>query len=54
MNEKEVKALINRLMKIIERQLDYCDKMERRLYNVDRQISVLQYRLGKIEGMNDE
>lgn len=54
MNEKEMIAHIKILTKIIEKQNEYSEQLQRKNYNTERQISVLHYKLAKIEGMKDK
>lgn len=54
MNEKEMVAHIKMLTKIIEKQNEYAERLTRSFYNMDRQISVLHFKIGKLEGMKSE
>ncbi len=54
MNEKEMVLHIKALTKIIEKQADFNEKLQRNFYNIERQISVLHFKLGKLEGMKDD
>lgn len=53
MNEKEMVAHIKMLAKIIEKQNEYAERLSRNFYNMDRQISSLQFKIAKLEGMKD-
>lgn len=54
MNEKEMIMHIKALTRIIDKQVDYTERLQRNLYNMERQISVLHFKIGKLEGMRDE
>jgi hypothetical protein len=54
MTEKEMVAHIKYLTKIIEKQAQYAEVLQRNFYNINRQISVLSFNVGKIQGMKDD
>lgn len=54
MNEKEMVAHIKMLTKIIEKQNEYSDRLQRNFYNTERAISILQRKVAILEGMKDE
>jgi hypothetical protein len=53
MNEKEIIMHIKALTRIIDKQVEYNERLQRNLYNMERQISVLHFKIGRLEGMRD-
>lgn len=54
MNEKEMVAHIKALTKLIGRQTDYAEQLIRRFYNMERELSILQRRMARCEGLKDD
>lgn len=54
MNEKEMTQHIKALTKVIEKQAEYAEQLNRNFTSLNRQISYILTRLGKLEGHNDE
>jgi septal ring factor EnvC (AmiA/AmiB activator) len=44
---------IKSLTRIIDKQVESSERLQRNLYNMERQISVLHFKIGKLEGMRD-
>lgn len=47
-------AHIKMLTKIIAKQNEYTERLTRNFYNMERQISVLHFKIAKLEGMEDK
>lgn len=47
-------AHIKHLTRIIDKQTEYNERLQRSMYNTERQISVLHFKIGKLEGMKDK
>lgn len=54
MNDKDMIGHIKALTRIIDKQTEYNERLQRNLYNMERQISILHYKIGKLEGMKSE
>ena len=54
MNEKEMMAHIKMLSKIIQTQNEYTERLLRNFYGIERQLSVLHFKLAKLEGMKEK
>ncbi|MFB1501489.1 hypothetical protein [Thiocapsa sp. N5-Cardenillas] len=54
MNEKDMVLHIKALTKVIEKQNDYTEQLIRRFYNMERELSILQRRMARCEGLKDE
>lgn len=50
MNEKEMVAHIKSLTKVIERQAEYAEQMNRNFTSISRQISAIVGRVSRLEG----
>jgi predicted RNase H-like nuclease (RuvC/YqgF family) len=53
MNEKEMTLHIKALTKVIEKQTEYAEQLMRRCYNMEKELSILQRRLARCEGIID-
>ena len=51
MNEKEMILHIKSLTKIIEKQFEYNEQLMRKFLSLDRELSILQVRLARQEGI---
>lgn len=47
-------AHIKALTKVIEKQAEYAEQLMRRFYTMERSITILQFKLAKLEGMNQD
>ena len=54
MTEKEMFSHIKALTRIIDKQTEYNERLQRNMYNMERQLSVLHFKIGKLEGMKDK
>lgn len=50
MNEKEMVAHIKALTKVIERQAEYAEQMNRNSTSISRQIAAIVSRIARLEG----
>lgn len=51
MNEKEMVAHIKALTKVIEKQNSAIEQMNRRFASIDRQVSLLSFQVGRLQGL---
>lgn len=51
MTEKDMVSHIKALTKVIERQAEYAEQMNRKFASFERSVSILAFRLAKLEGM---
>lgn len=51
MNESEMVKHIKQLTKVIEKQVESVEQMNRSFAAIDRQVSMLAFQVGKLQGM---